>query len=462
MTQVPRIFTKDRCGLVAAVSLSGLAEALAIGSAAFAMRDVFFALHNDNELPTGALIILTVCAVIVTVSRIANRTVAERLGHSYTISVRHLLYRHLAGQPLSQLAQRRLGALSLRFVGDLSAMHAWAGKGLTHAITAAIVLPAAALTLWTINPTLASAAASPFLLLCIVMIIAAIVLGPIHRPLRSYRAQIAINMIERISIAPLLDRMRRTYRELKVLDQKGQELSDLAVKRVKILTAIHNLPEIGLSMAGVMLLWHAFQHDVAAAEVAASLAILAILITPLRTLASVWDRYSAWRIAQQKLAATLASPSTQRRPQKAQGAAEIIFDSASLRGISANLTITAGATVLITGPSGSGKSTFLRLAAGLEKPDQGILMYGKKINAPRTVIVGANGPILQGSLRRALSLGAGKRPDDDIIETVAHQMGLTSLLNRVGGLSGRISAEGNSISDGEAVRIHLARAMIST
>ncbi|MFZ5827101.1 MAG: ABC transporter ATP-binding protein [Bacillota bacterium] len=55
-----------------------------------------------------------------------------------------------------------------------------------------------------------------------------------------------------------------------------------------------------------------------------------------------------------------------------------------------NLTVRPGEFGVIVGPSGCGKSTLLRMVAGLERPDQGLVLYGgSAVTAPsptRTMI----------------------------------------------------------------------------
>jgi ABC-type multidrug transport system fused ATPase/permease subunit len=461
VSHIPAIFTSDRRGHFAAVIATGVGEALAIGVAAFSMRDVFAALYANAEQPTTALVTLGLCALAVALFRVANRTVSERLGQRYAMSARATLYEHLAGQPLSQIEARRSGALALRFVGDMTALRNWASKGLTRIITAAIVLPGAAAALWIVNPALAYATFIPLLMLCGLMLAAARVLAPIHGKLRSRRAKIAIEMMERAHAAPLLDRMGRTATELKNLDRRGAELTSAAVHRASLWAMLRNLPEIGVSLAALATIMTAFAQNIPAAQVAAALAMIAILVTTLRDLADVWDQYSAWRIAREKFEGVLRKPSVCRRPGNSAGGVAIHFHSASFRGINADLSIAAGELVMLSAPAGRGKSSLLALAAGLEQPAAGEVRFGEGDASPRAVLIGSAAPILQGSLRRALSLGAPRRPNDGRIEDVARGFGLGPLIERTGGLQSRIAESGRTLSDGEIVRIHMARAQLS-
>eukprot|EP01041_Mallomonas_annulata_P037868 gene37868-61258_t len=75
--------------------------------------------------------------------------------------------------------------------------------------------------------------------------------------------------------------------------------------------------------------------------------------------------------------------------------------------------------------------------------------------------VNTQSPVLSGSLRRALTLGARTRPSDERIEAVASGFGLQAVLDRLGGLDGRVAESGNNLSRSERCRLLLARAALS-
>ncbi|MGI9434977.1 MAG: ATP-binding cassette domain-containing protein, partial [Geminicoccaceae bacterium] len=199
-----------------------------------------------------------------------------------------------------------------------------------------------------------------------------------------------------------------------------------------------------------------------AAEAAGALAVLGILLLPLRELAGVWDRRCAWVIARQKCNVVFATPSSIRKRRKTAGAIRVQFESVRFRGLDITATINPGEFVLVSGPFGSGKTSLLALAVGLEAPCSGQVTFGEQERQPLSVMIGPQSPVLQGSLRRAMTLGKAKRPADEMIEAMARRFGLGALLERLGGLDARVGEGGRTLSSGERLRLHLTRASLMT
>lgn len=127
-----------------------------------------------------------------------------------------------------------------------------------------------------------------------------------------------------------------------------------------------------------------------------------------------------------------------------------------------DVRIAPGDTIALTGPSGAGKTTFLRLIAGLERPDEGaILLDGHALDAEIADQWRAGlgwmpqAPhFINGSLRRNVGFGAPVAPEIyrqaqlDVVLAGLPRGDLTQLGERGAGLSG-----------GEARRVTLARAL---
>ncbi len=150
-----------------------------------------------------------------------------------------------------------------------------------------------------------------------------------------------------------------------------------------------------------------------------------------------------------------------RRSSSRSGPPPLRFEDVRFRDLVLDAAIAPGETAVVGGPAGSGKSSLLALAAGLETPEAGRVDFGARDKRPMTVYVGSRSPILQGSLRRALTLGISPRPDDAAVEARARNFGLGPLIERLGGLDARVGEGGRTLSDGETLRVHLARAELS-
>lgn len=459
---LPKLLERGRIGDAVLIPALGVAQALALGVGAFATRDAFTALHGNGSPTPANLAVLVGAGLTAAGIEVLSRQRSEALGQSYALSLRHVLYDHLAGMDRREVAARRVGSLSLRFVGDLSAARGWFGRGVSRILTALVVLPAAALVLYLLNPLLAAVATPPILLSLLGMLALAIGLQDRHRSLRGQRASISIAMMERIAIAPDLDLLDRTDRELAALDDDGAVLRRNAVARISRVGLLRMLPQAGAAVAGAAMLWVSGRAGVAPGETAAGLAVLGILIIPLREFAEVWDQYCAWRVAREKALELLARPSARRHvvPQGHPVGLRLVGLPLGPRRIDAE--IPPGALALITGPPGSGKSLLGQLIAGLDHAPHGTLLYdGQAAPLPRILHVGDRSIAIQGSLRRTLTLGIEPRPGRRDIERAARTFGLAPLMTRLDGLLGRVGEAARTASDSEALRLDLTRAALS-
>lgn len=462
MSSIPKIHDDDRIKALAIIALLGVAQAMTMGVAAFATRSVFSSLHLAVSIPQLSLIVLIVCAVLIAGFQMLARVRAEALGQSYAKSLRHSLYRHLSGMSHDKLAKKRLGALALRFVGDLSAARGWAGLGIARLIAASIVLPGAVVALYVLSPPLMFAGMGPVAFSLVMTLLLAAGLDHYHRTLRSRRALVAIRAMERIAIAPELDVARRTKRELKRLDKESVKLAQNAVERVQRISWLRTLPQLGAALGGVAILSTASVLAHPAAEAAGALAVLGIIALPLRDLAGVWDRFNAWRVAHGKIKTLFAQNSELRQVKRIGKPVSVHFRNIRHHGLYADLTIPAGSYVNVSGPPGAGKSALLSLAAVQNRPDEGKVDCGvSDTHIPRIAYISNHPVMLQGSLRRSLALSASKRPDDNHLVEVSQAFGLKKLIERLQGLDGRVSENGWNLSMGEVLRIELVRAILA-
>lgn len=451
MSGLPPFATRDRAQGAVLVVCCGIVQALALAVAAFATRDAFAALHQGQALAPATLWTLAAAGAVGALALHQSRRHAEGLGQSYAIALRRALYQQIAALPKSRHDRRRTGALSLRFVGDLSAARLWFGRGLPDVLTALIILPGAIAVLCALSPGLALAGLIPLGLALVIMAGLAWHLGRTHRGLRSRRANIAISMIERIAIAPELDLAGRTRRELRTLDEKGAALRDQAVARRSRISGLMAVLHLGAATAGLAILWMAAKSGLAPALAAAALSVLALVALPLQNLASAWDRYCAWVIAREKAQRLFDEQTLSRGPREHQGPAPVTLTGA------ATFTAKAGAVTILKSRH-AGK--LAQVIAGLDDLPNLTVDFGTRSDRPHVAYIGDMHIGLQGSLRRSVTLSAQKRPPDAQISFVLSALGLAELQQAPGGLDQRIAENGRGLDAATTLRIDLARAVL--
>ncbi|MEM9726737.1 MAG: ABC transporter transmembrane domain-containing protein [Pseudomonadota bacterium] len=467
---LPPLTGSGRGYSIAGVALLGVTQAVCAGAAAFATRDLFAALHNGGAAPIGAVALLLGSGFAMVAARIAARVLAEDLGQRYANALRSALYKHLSGTPARLLQNRRLGALGLRFVGDLSAARLWIGNGLCRLIAAGAILPGAALALFMLSPALALTAFTPLVIGLAVAAITAWRLEARHRDLRSKRASLAILSLERLESVAQLDLIGRTRTELKLLKKRGEGLRRSAVARARAVAWVTGLMDTFIALAGAVLFLTAFTTSAAPAQLAAALAMLAILAQPLRELAHVWDRRCSWIVARDKCERVFNDPTISTRTatsarSKNRTAPIIRLEKLLIPPLHAlNEEVQSGERIALKGGSSDHHSHLLSVLAGMDAPPSGAvrLMSPDTRGAAnrdeyRFGYISPEPLILRGSFRRALCLAAQKRPADSSLERLVEAFGLGETLRRVGGWDGRVESRGRNLLRYERRRLQLAQ-----
>ena len=148
-------------------------------------------------------------------------------------------------------------------------------------------------------------------------------------------------------------------------------------------------------------------------------------------------------------------------------AASSTHDRTVLHGIS--FSAARGKRTALVGPSGAGKSTILALIERFYDPTDGVVRLGgvdirgldrDELRA-QIGYVEQDAPVLAGTIRENLTLGAPNATDAQCIE-VLHAVNLTEVLERnEAGLNAAVGEDGVMLSGGERQRLAIARTLLA-
>ena len=466
MSHRPPLLGERRWLALALLVALALGQGATMVVTAFATRDVFVSLREGGAEPAGALVALALAGIALCVLRALEGRVGERAGQSYAASIRMTLFRHVAAMPASAVAERRHGALALRYVGDLAAFKGWIARGLARLISASVTIPAALLILYLLEPLLLWAAIGPLAAVLAGIALLGPSLGAAHADLRSKRARLAASMAERLPQGIALRRSGRMRTETKALAAHSRAVADAGVRREGLAATLRALPDAGAGLAGALCLLTCLRLDLGMPEAVAALTAVGMVVWPLRHLADVADRRRAFAVAFAKLDRMLA---TERLPTPKRVEASAAADAIRIEGIEDpffDLTLRRGEMRRLAGPGSAEASRLLTGLAGLDlaPPARRFEVCGAApgaLKSGRALYLGPHAPTLRGSLRREATLGIGRSPTDDEIEAALACAGLDGLLDRLGGLGGRVAEARRNLSADERARLTLARALLA-
>ena len=205
----------------------------------------------------------------------------------------------------------------------------------------------------------------------------------------------------------------------------------------------------------------------------AFIAYLGMMTGPLQNLLGLYHAQAQAQVALARLSALAKADAAEpggRAPAPGPGALRFVAARGQGgRHLPLDLTIRAGARVLLDGPSGIGKSTLAALAARLAAPAPGarVFLDGEDVAGldpaalRRAVAVVPQAPALFcGTLAENLRLADPAATDAELWQAL-DDAGLADLLRQRGqGLAMRIAETGHNLSGGERQRIALARALL--
>ena len=136
-----------------------------------------------------------------------------------------------------------------------------------------------------------------------------------------------------------------------------------------------------------------------------------------------------------------------------------------LRGVS--FRIAPGEVVAVMGPSGAGKTTLVRLLLGLVDPTEGsigLACDNREIPCceAKSLVsyVPQGNTLLSGTIRENLLMGGVEATDDQLRSALAAADALSFVEGLPGGLDARVGERAVGISEGQAQRIAIARALV--
>ena len=264
------------------------------------------------------------------------------------------------------------------------------------------------------------------------------------------------------------------------MDRAGHWLTTLVPRgwmAIAVITLVPTLATRGstttaaVSLGGVLLAYRSLQRLTAGLSNLTGALIAAQAVAPLARAAARREP------AGSSVAATLPSRPREGEVLPVLTARDLRFryraqGEAVLRGC--NLVIPHRARLLLEGPSGSGKTTLASIVAGLQTPESGLLL----VDGLDRSVLGADAwrrrvamapqahdnYIVGGSLAFNLLMGKTwppERRDLEDAERVCRELGLGELIDRLpAGLHQMVGETGWQLSQGERVRVFLARALL--
>ncbi|MEU3020552.1 ABC transporter ATP-binding protein [Nocardiopsis sp. NPDC007018] len=445
---------------------------------------------GSGETVTRALVVLTGMVVLAAVLNTIGYYILQRIAESVVLDSRRRLLGRLMRLRLTETARYQPGDLMSRVTTDTSLLRTVVSQALVETVTGAVVVVVILVMMAFLDPVMLGVTFG-------VLVVAALCIGLIvpHIQTATDRVQREVG-----DLNSSLERVLGTFRTVKAAGAEREELraSEGSAERawrhgvrVGALEAV-NGTTVGVAIqAAFLVVLGVGGARVATGEIEigvliAFLLYLFYLVSPMGSLVSAAANFNVGAAALKRIREVLAlePERCEAEPGSALATPEgadpeplgVSFDGVVFRyapdaptvhhGV--GFEVPEGGLTAFVGPSGAGKSTVFSLLERFYEPEEGTIRVGGReisewpLSDLRSVIgyVEQDAPVLAGTLRENLTLGARGASEESIRDIVARTR-LDALVERLpDGLDTVVGHRGNTLSGGERQRVAIARALL--
>lgn len=430
----------------------------------------------------------------------------QRTGTSVVLSARRQLVRRMLRLPISEFDTRRTGDLVSRVGSDTTLLYAVITQGLVDAIGGALVFVGALIAMLVIDPVLLGLTVLVIAIAIVTVVTLSLRIRVASRKQQEKVGDLAAAVERSLSAIRTVRAANATDREIAAIEKDAHGAWTAGLQVAKISALVVPISGIALQVALLVVLGvGGFRVASGAITVASLVAFILFLFMMIMPLGQAFGAINSVNQALGALgriheivslptetegdaaitpvaaiesddAITFDDVEFSYSPEAAQAQAIAVGDDPDavadadrtvLRGVS--FTVPRGSRTALVGPSGAGKSTILALIERFYDPTAGVVrMGGVDIRAlDREALrasigyVEQDAPVLAGSIRDNLLLGAPTASDEDCI-AVLRSVNLTAVLDRDPlGLDAPVGESGIMLSGGERQRLAIARALLA-
>jgi ATP-binding cassette subfamily B protein len=475
---------------------------------------------NFQDKQPVTLIVVLVLVLLVSTALITafQQYLLQRMGTNIVFSVRKVLVSRLLGLPISEFDTRRTGDLVSRVGSDTTLLYAVMTQGLVSSIGGALQFLGSLIAMAFIDPLL-------LLLTVVVIGVSVVGVGSLSGRIRvasqgqqTKVGELGASVARAVGAIRTIRASNATARETDAIQADAVGARDMGFKVARASALVVPIAGIALQVSVLVVLGvGGFQVANKSITIATLIAFVILLFTLIAPLGSAFGAVTSvsqalgalGRIqeiidlpsesegdlavtpvaaielddaiafedvvftypekAHKSEAAKVLAESGLEVPEELEPSAVVAGsrDRTVLHGVS--FSAPRGKRTALVGPSGAGKSTILALIERFYDPTAGVVRLGgvdirgldRADLRSQIGYVEQDAPVLAGTIRENLKLGAPEATQQECIE-VLHAVNLTEVLDRNAlGLDAPVGEDGIMLSGGERQRLAIARTLLA-